>query len=83
MSYYHGNFNISVMNNYFILKIPGWKLQIFQNIRKRFLFIAQKFCSLNKLSLKMFNLSENKRISVGSCNDTVGYVTLVWLVRAD
>ncbi len=23
MSYYHGNFNISVMNNYFILKIPG------------------------------------------------------------
>ncbi len=35
-------------------------------------FLAQIFCSLKKPSLKIFNLSENKRIGVGSCNDTVG-----------
>ncbi len=39
MSYYHGNFNISVMNNYFILKIPGWKLKMFQSIWKKSFFL--------------------------------------------
>ncbi len=85
MSYYHGNFNISVMNKYFILKIPGWKLQIFQNIRIYififyflflfiyFIFFWHKFFVLWKSLLwRCFNLSENKRIGVGSCNDTVG-----------
>ncbi len=54
---YHDKFNISVFNNYFILKIPCWKVLYVRILKKLFILFKPNY-------INYFSFSGNEIISV-------------------